>query len=334
MKKTIVLLLVLSLLVSTGAGCSMGVEGTHNVSLATKPATTKPSDTLPRESEPPMSDSLQTNPTMTAPAVTSPTEPDPSTVPETTPPVLEVKLDQTVVFNEDGIVITATGLKETWSGYVLKVRIENGTDKNIVFSGTDFVVNGIVLTAWAYVDVAAGKKTNEEITFYSDELEAVGITKIATIEGADAHIYDADSYETLYTVPFTLRTSVADSYSQEILEIGELVYDKDGVKVFAQRVKDQFYGHSVRFLVENYSENEFVVTAENVSVNGYTISTWLYDTVYVGTVRYCQMEIGESELEKNEITTLEDISFMLAFYDTNNFKTIDKTDEIVLVVVE
>lgn len=261
-------------------------------------------------------------PTGTQPSGTTVTEPESAK---------EVTIDETVLFEENGIKVTATGLKKGLSGMELKVLVENNSDKNIAFSADEFVINGVTVSGFGYVEAAAGKKANDTLAFYATELETAGIETIASIRGADARVVDTDSFETLYAAPFSLTTSAAD-HVQQIDDSGDVVYSKDGVTVISQLLEDELYGKSVCLLVKNETGEDVIVRADNVSVNGYTINGWLYDAVYSDTVRYCGLDFLSSELEENEITQIEDVTFTLKIVDPESFDTIAQSDEIKVVV--
>lgn len=258
----------------------------------------------------------------TKPAGTATTQPE-------TPK--DVTIEQTVLFDEEGIKVTATGLNKGFSGMELKVLVENNTAKNIAFSVDEFVVNGVTLSGFGYVEAAAGKKANDALTIYAAELKSAGIETIASIRGADGRIVDTDSYETLHSADFSLTTSEPD-HIQQINDAGEVVFQVDGVTVISQILADEWFGESVSLLVKNETEKDLIIRADNVSVNGFTIDGWLYDTVYSNTVRFCGLDMLSSELEENEITEIQEVCFTLKLIDPNTFETISQSDEIKVTI--
>lgn len=266
-----------------------------------------------------------------------PTKPANITVPTRTdsgmteqPPVLA----EQVIFDKDGIRITVKGMEEnTMTGTDIRILVENGTDRNLVFSGDLFVVNGITVPGYLYAEVAAGTKTNDAIELYTDVLKSAGIGKIGTLRGYDTRIVDTDSYETLMVVPLELTTAYASE--------GEFVPDETGVELFrgeeitviAQMISEEFYGRTAQLLVKNGTGKDIIVEAENISVNGYTLDAWLYDTVVADTVRYCQLDLFESGLLENGIDQIDTISFRLNFLDAVSFETIAQTETLTVEVM-
>ena len=61
-------------------------------------------------------------------------------------PVLEaVTIEETVLLDESGIKITATGLEDGWLGTDLKLLIENNGDTNVTVQARNSSVNGFMV---------------------------------------------------------------------------------------------------------------------------------------------------------------------------------------------
>lgn len=306
MKKTIALLLAICTVLTLFAAC--GSEE--------KPVTTQSPQASTQE--------VTSNATTEAPETQTPEAKAP-----------EVSIPETVIYDADGIKITATGMENDgdW-GKGIKFLVENSTDKNIAFSGDNFVINGITVYGYLYIEVAAGKKANGTLEIDYATLDNAQISEIATIVSYDAYIVDTDSYDTLCTVPFSIESSVSGSYTQAIDETGEVLFDQDGIVVIAQYISDAYYGNMVRMLVKNNTGKDIICEAENVSVNGFTISAWMYNTIYTASVSYCELEIFSDSLEENGIEEVEEITFTLNFIDNSSYSTITTSDELQLFVVK
>lgn len=288
MKKSFVMLLAMLMLGSSLAGC----RGKQQVS-----ATTVPSETV-----------LQTQ-------TTAPTEKN------------GVTLENQVIHDKDGIRITVTGLEEdTWTGTKIWMLLENDTDKNIVLTGDVFVINGVTVQGYLYAEVAAGMKSNDALELFTEVLDTAGIEKIATIRGYDARIVDSDSFDTVAKVPISLDTSIASNYTQLIDESGEEIFSQEGVTVIAKVISEALYGQTVQLLVKNESGRDIIVEAENISVNGFTVDAWLYDSVCKDTVRFCELDLFASGLAENNIENVETVTFSLRILDDSTYETIARSD--------
>ena len=91
-------------------------------------------------------------------------------------------------------------------GYGVKVFLENKTDKELMFSVDQVSVNGYMCDPLWATTVAAGKKANEQITFFKSDLEENNITKVEEITFT-LNVYDNNDWtaEHLVTETFTIK---------------------------------------------------------------------------------------------------------------------------------
>lgn len=246
----------------------------------------------------------------------------------------EVTVEETVVYDGSDIKITLKDIETGWLGLDIKLLVENYTNKNIVLSGENVVVNGVTMSCYMYIEVAAGKKTNGTITIYNDNLDLAQIKGIAWVQTCDAHIVDTDSFATIADVSFEIQTSLGRDYVQVIDESGELLYEANGIQVFTKVMSDEFYGKNLVLYVKNGSGKDVIIRAENISVNGFTMDAWMYDFVSAGTVRFCELDLWESGLEENGIDVVENISFTVQITDANSYYTLAESGELQVFIQE
>lgn len=108
----------------------------------------------------------------------------------------ETAIKKQVVFNQDGILITATGieLNGSFMGHEVKFLIENNTEKNLVVQARDVSVNGYMVFTSMSAEVSSGKKINDSLTIDIDSLEESGIEDIEYIDFS-FHIFNDDSWD-------------------------------------------------------------------------------------------------------------------------------------------
>lgn len=264
--------------------------------------------------------------TQPAPAETAPIQTEAPEV--TTAPVQSVTLEESILYEQDGVKITVKGMEDSFVGKSLKFLVENGTDKNIAIACDNFIVNGITMDGYMYIDVAANKKANGTLDLYSENLEECGIAEIASVSSFGAYAFDTDSYDTLFNFDFEIKTSIADSHVQEIDESGEILYSDGGFTVIPKRITEDLFGSVVVLFIKNESDKDVIVQASNVSVNGFTITSSMSSAVAAGTVSYCDLTLFSEDLEANEIEAIEDVSFTLTFLDPDTFSTISESSEL------
>ncbi len=252
---------------------------------------------------------------------------------ETKPVETEPLLAETVLYEDESYKITSTGMEETIWGTEINILLENNTDRNIVLSGDVFVVNGITMSGSLYLDVAAGKKANGEITLHTNELKTAGITEIATVLVCDARIYDDDNYDDLLETQLEIKTSIADEYTQTIDDSGDVLWEGEGVTIISRVIEDSLFGRNVQLLIKNDTDSDIIVQSDNASVNGFTITDLMSSHVVAGTVSYTDMTVMEYSLEENGIETIEEVSFTLSIMNTD-YHTIVETGELTVYAVE
>lgn len=98
-----------------------------------------------------------------------------------------------VVYEQNGVKISYTGIEEKTGRILVKFLIENDTDIDYCVQERDFSANGYMLDANMSAEVAPHKKCNDGITVYKSTLEENNITDIENIEFY-FHIFDWDNW--------------------------------------------------------------------------------------------------------------------------------------------
>lgn len=239
----------------------------------------------------------------------------------------DVAIKEAVLYNEDGICITVKGMEETFVGVDIKLLVENSTENNIAVGCSDFVINGITVGGHMYIEVAADKKANGEISLYNTNLKTAGITHISTINSHDAYISDTDTFMKTKSISLAMVTTLSD-YTQKIDDSGEVLFQQDGITIIAKSLTKDFSGGTITVLIKNESGQDILVQADNISVNGYTISTLHSDDVCDGTVRFSEIDLYQSYLEENDIEDIENATFELSILNPKTYATLFKTGEL------
>ncbi len=101
------------------------------------------------------------------------------------------------LYNEDGIRIVGKTVDENsfWGAAIL-LYIENDSGRDVGISVDDMSINGFMMTPYFSTQVYDGKKSLDDITLLSSELEENGIEAVDEVE-LKFHIYDLDSYDTI-----------------------------------------------------------------------------------------------------------------------------------------
>lgn len=243
-------------------------------------------------------------------------------------------IEETVVFDRDGIKITAVEMTyDSAYGTGVKILVENNTSKNIVLSGGDFIVNGITVSGSLYIEVAAEKKAYGTIYLSKYDLEYSNIDDISTFAAADADISDHDTHTVFLHTPFSLETSTHDGIVPSYDKTGDVIYEyNDQITIIGRDVIGSEHGVQVWMLIINNSDDDIYISGENISVNGFTIDAYLGGTVYAQTVRYLPMTLFYQSLEESNIDPLDitEVTWHIAGYNDYTRSQIFKTEELSL----
>ena len=188
----------------------------------------------------------------------------------------------------------------------LSLAIENNSDQNLSFySGTLGYscnsVNGYMVDdGYLNADIAAGKKSNETISFSVNELTLLGISDIADIE-LGFNITDDQYNDYLLTGPRQLKTSIADSYDYDadtyrqsiadnIPALGstvdcdseEVVFDQKGIRVVSQTLVTNSSGEQALLVeTENTTSDAVYIAVGDVTLNGLSVQSGTWSTSWI-----------------------------------------------------
>lgn len=242
-------------------------------------------------------------------------------------------IPEQVLLDESGIVITTKGIdKNGLFGPELKLLIENNTEKDLTVQVRSASVNGYMVDTMFSADVAAGKKSNDGISFSNTDLSICGIEAIADVEFS-FHIFDFDSWDTyLDTELVVIKTSLADSYVYSFDDSGDEIYNGNGVRIVSKGVSDEdsIFGPSLVVFIENTGEQSITVQVRDVSVNGFMVDTIFSPEISAGKRTVDGITVMSSSMEENSIESIEEIEFSFHIFTTDGWDTIEDTAPIVV----
>ena len=245
---------------------------------------------------------------------------------------VEITVAETVLYEADGVKVTATGYEDGWMGPEIKILVENDSSRNVLVTSASVSANGYMMPSAAlYAEVAAGKKANETLTIMSSELDQSGIEMLAELQFY-LQIQDPETWETITTSDLLTLTTSAAPYEQPVDDSGDVLYDSDGIRIICKGLKqDIIWDGTVVFYMENNSGKEISVYAENVSVNGFMQDVGLWSDLRPSTKIIDGMSmIDLSDLEIENIDQIENIEFNLRIVDANTWEDIVTTDVLTL----
>ena len=215
-------------------------------------------------------------------------------------------VEEEVILDQDDVKVTVKGMDSSLFGPELKILVENNTQQGLTFQIRDASVNGYMADTMMSEDVAAGKKSNTEITFSASGLEACGINTFAEMEFR-FHIFDSSTWDGyLDSDMISVKTSAYGTHIQDVDDSGEVFYDKDGIKIVGKGLStnDSIFGPGLIVYIENNTDQGFTVQVRDTSVNGFMIDTTMSQDVIPGKKAITAVTFFRSSLEDNGITDI------------------------------
>lgn len=244
----------------------------------------------------------------------------------------DVTIENQELYNQNGIVITATELNMngTW-GPEIKVIVENNSDKNITVQTRNSSVNGFMTEISFSCDVVAGKKANDSLIFESSSLEACNIETLADIEFS-FYIMDSETWDEIASTEIiTINTSANGNYEQSYDDSGDVIYENNGIRIISKGfVEDGIFGPELSLYIENNSGQNITVQARDTSVNGFMIEPNMSADVVSGKINLDGMTFFSSDFESNGITDVESIETAFHIFNTESWEDIDTTSPIII----
>ncbi len=234
--------------------------------------------------------------------------------------------------SECSIKITGIEPDNMW-GYTLKAQLENkSSDKTYMFSVESAAINGVECNPLFAVEVAAGKKSNDEITFMDDALEKNGITEYTDIE-LTFRVYDSEDWsaddvatQTVHVYPY--GEDNVTLFTRETLSTDNVIIDNDYITVIVTGYEeDDFWGYSANLFLVNKTDKTVMFCADDVSVNGFMANPLFATSVSAGKCAFSSITWSDTTFEENGITEVEEIEFSLRAYDYNDWFADDFTNE-------
>lgn len=237
----------------------------------------------------------------------------------------EVSFEEiTVVDNEQcAIKITEIDKGNIW-GYTLKTYLENkSADKTYMYSVTSAAINGVQTDPLFATEVAAGKKSNSDISFSSD-WKQYGITDFTDIE-LSFKVYDSDDWMadavfegTVHVYPYGEENCSA--FVREAKDTDTVIVDNENATVIVTDYDPtSIWGYTANLYLVNKTDKELMFSVDDASVNGFMADPFWATSVGGNKVAFSSLSWSSSDLERNGITSVEEIEIKLKIYDANDW---------------
>lgn len=218
-------------------------------------------------------------------------------------------IEEQLVYDNEGVRITVTGLEIVRYAPVLELRIENASGKRLGFTLAESALNGWMWDASLCTYEKKGGDPDDDV--YSEEIdlfvedgetldcglgfaneyyyEPCGIAGFGEI-GFALYAYDPESGDTVFATPvINVETSLGANYPGLYRDIGTLAYEANGLRIVIAGLNVDEYHTGVWVYVNNYSDVPVIVTAQSCSVNGEETEPWFGAQVSPGRQRLAEL---------------------------------------------
>ena len=219
-------------------------------------------------------------------------------------------VEEQVVYDAEGVRITATGLRIVRYAPVLTLRIENASGRPLAFDLPESALNGWMWDAslCRYVDNDGDPDDDEyyeegEVTVadgetlecglgYTNEYfyEPCGIAGFGEF-GFVLRACDPESGDTLFVTPvIEVATSLGADYPGLYADTGTLAYEDNGLRIVIVGLNVDEFSTGVQIYINNSADIPVLVSAEHCAVNGVETEAWFGAQVSPG--RQCLSIMG------------------------------------------
>jgi hypothetical protein len=230
--------------------------------------------------------------------------------------VYKLEVANQVLLNNATAKIEVTGT-ETDERYVtVLTKLKCKTDETISVSYDAAAINGITLFAHYAAQVEPGEEATVKLQFDVSSMVKVGIKEIKEIDLKFYFNFPNSYREKEFSDSIKIRTSVPDSYVQTYNDSGEVIYDKDGIKIVSQGVDPVDIGSKVyfHFYIENNTGRDLQVSTQDTAVNDYMVNSSYTERLHAGKKAYGDLYFEQKDLQANGIERIESIELGFKFY--------------------
>ena len=112
---------------------------------------------------------------------------------------------------------------------------------------------------------------------------------------------------------------------------GLVLYDANGVKITYNGIETDMFGDvDIKLMIENNTSNTILIQNRNTSVNGFMIDGILSSEITPGKKVNTSLSLWETDLDENEIETIEDLETVFVVLDNDTWDTLFSTETIVI----
>lgn len=130
------------------------------------------------------------------------------------------------------------------------------------------------------------------------------------------------------SVELSANSSSAESSESSESQAEKVIYDENNIKITFTGTEKKLVTTAIQLKIENSSDKDIVVQAEDLSINDCMMTTLFSSTVKKGKTANDGLEVGNTDLEDNKIDKIKTAEFKLQFSDPETFQSVFDDKEV------
>ena len=240
-------------------------------------------------------------------------------------PDSRITFQKTIFIDDENCTFTIKSIDPNgdW-GYTLDAFLENKTDLELMFSLDNVSVNGFMCDPfWASL-LPAGKKVNDEISFYEDTLKDLGIKKVTeitfTLTVYDYNDYTADPLAKEVFTIYPMGEDAVEAYVRTPTKNEIVLFENEEVSmIIIDQFDDPTWGYTLVAYLENNTSDTLIFSADDVAVNGFMCDPFWSSIVAPGKRAIVNISWYDDSFAENDITEVESIDMSITVYDYSDW---------------
>lgn len=240
-----------------------------------------------------------------------------------------VTIKEQVIYDQNDVKVTVNSLEDSsLLGTSLLLTVENNRSEDLKITVGSMTVNGLVIDAVFYHDVAAGEILQEKLYLLETLMKASNITVIQNIE-FQLRFVEPESYDTLFESDLIRLSTTADpNYKQPINDLGIVAYSDSNIRFIIQDILENkdLKQQNVQVFIENNSQRDWTLLLDSFKVNGVEIDPIFSCEIPVGKKAYDFISISTDDLTEQNITRIDTLEFTLRIIDFDEYSNTYTTE--------
>lgn len=190
-----------------------------------------------------------------------------------------IPFEEQVILDEGRCRVTATGIDpENPAGYAIRLKLENGTDRDLFFEVTRKTANGVWFEPDVLETLGSGDTREALVSFPAELVPVLGEDGITDIElSVLLEDYSSGEREIIAEGAGHLYPAGEESktrYEREPRPDDQVVFEREGITLtYIGNTVSQLRGPALLFIAENQLEKDINVLPDpDANVDGYTIA--------------------------------------------------------------